>query len=406
MWKKRVVSFVLLISILFPCVSTCGFAKAKGKEPAEDIYMVDDYKAIMRTRYGLIANNVSEVYIGTQPDEWQVYIRQKERVKEIPLTEKKRGKYKKYTVAFNCKNIYPQPDGNITVDTNNRVLFTNICICGFFVKHTSKKQCKEAYNQKYPYINQVVETDVEKTWGNNNMFAYVKNNTLYITGSIMGELVRKTGDGCYKYDTVRAFFEGRGNQVQQVVCCEDFASGCNIFVLMQDGSVWGIGRNNRKLISNSKKKNYPQFVKIIDGGVKQIAACINNVAVVKKNNTLWTWGRTLQSKKKRYSATPRKIASNVKEVAVSTAGSMPIRSIIVYLKKNHKAYGIGNNYNGQGYAFTNRYKKGWHSKPVLLMKNVKHVYAATDSTLMLTRKNNLYWSGAQGWYLGCYNIKE
>ena len=311
-----------------------------------------------------------------------------------------------YTVAANCKNIYPQIDGNITVDTNNRVLFTGICTCGFFVKHTSKKQCKEAYNQKHPYIDQVVETDVEKSWGNNNMFAYVKNNTLYITGSIMGKLVRKTGDGCYKYDTVRAFFEGRGNQVQQVVCCQDFASGCNIFVLMQDGSVWGIGRNNRKLISNSKKKNYPQFVKIIDGGVKQIAACINNVAVVKKNNTLWIWGRTIQSKKKKYSATPRKIAANVKEVAVSTAESMPIRSIIVYLKKNHKAYGIGNNYNGQGYAFTNRYKKGWHSKPVLLMKNVKHVYAATDSTLMLTRKNNLYWSGAQGWYLGCYNIKE
>ncbi len=405
MWKKRMVSFVLLISILLPCASFYSCAKTKKKDPAEYIWIADDQKEIWRTKYGLIAKNVSEVYIGTQPSFWQVYIRQKEKVKEVPLTEKKKGKYKMYTVAANCKNIYPQIDGNITVDINNRVLFTGICTCGFFVKHTSKKQCKEAYNQKHPYIDQVVETDVEKTWGNNNMFAYVKNNTLYITGSIMGELVRKTGDGCYKYDTVRAFFEGRGNQVQQVVCCQDFASGCNIFVLMQDGSVWGIGRNNRKLISNSKKKNYPQFVKIIDGGVKQIAACINNVAVVKKNNTLWIWGRTIQSKKKKYSATPRKIAANVKEVAVSTAESMPIRSIIVYLKKNHKAYGIGNNYNGQGYAFTSRYKKGWNSKPVLLMKNVKHVYAATASTLMLTRKNNLYWSGAQSWYGGCSDIK-
>ena len=98
--EKRVVSFVLLISILFPCVSTCGFAKAKGKEPAEDIYMVDDYKAIMRTRYGLIAKNVSEVYIGTQPSFWQVYIRQKEKVKEVPLTEKKKGKYKMMLYTF------------------------------------------------------------------------------------------------------------------------------------------------------------------------------------------------------------------------------------------------------------------------------------------------------------------
>lgn len=310
-----------------------------------------------------------------------------------------------YTVADNCKNIYPQIDGNITVDKDNRVLFTGICTCGFFVKHTSKKQCDKAYNQKHPYIDQVVETDVEKSWGDNEMFAYVKNNTLHITGLIIGLLMGKGGE-CYKYDTVQTYFEGRGDQIKQVVCCMDFATKCNIFVLMQDGSVWGIGRNNRKLISASKKKNYSKFVKIIDGGVKQIAACANNVAVVKKDNTLWIWGRTVKSKKKKYSATPKKIANNVKEAALSIAGGTPLRSIIVYLKKNNKAYGIGYNYNnGGGYAFTNRYKKGLNSKPVLLMKNVKHVYAAYASTLMLTRNNKLYWSGMQGWYGGCSEIK-
>ena len=66
-----------------------------------------------------------------------------------------------------------------------------------------------------------------------------------------------------------------------------YVTGCNIFVLMKDGSVWGIGRNNRKLISSSKKKKYSQFVKIMDGGVKQIAACTDHVLVVKKDNTLW-----------------------------------------------------------------------------------------------------------------------
>ena len=45
MWKKRVVSFVLLISILFPCVSTCGFAKAKGKEPVELLELLKEYSA-------------------------------------------------------------------------------------------------------------------------------------------------------------------------------------------------------------------------------------------------------------------------------------------------------------------------------------------------------------------------
>ena len=56
--------------------------------------------------------------------------------------------------------------------------------------------------------------------------------------------------------------------------------------------------------------------------------------------------------------------------------------------------GLGYNYNMEGgYAFTNRYKKGWNSKPVFLMKNVKHVYAAEGSTIMLKKNNSLclYW---------------
>ena len=58
-----------------------------------------------------------------------------------------------------------------------------------------------------------------------------------------------------------------------------------------------------------------------------------------------------------------------------------------------------------GYAFTNRYKKGWNSKSVFLMKNVKHVYAAEGSTIMLKKNNSLYWSGQQAGYGGCMDIK-
>lgn len=90
MWKKRMISFVLSISVLSQCVSVYGFAKKKEKVPAEYIWIADDQKEVWRTKYGLIAKNVSEVYIGSQPSFWQVYIRQKEEVKEVQLTEKKR----------------------------------------------------------------------------------------------------------------------------------------------------------------------------------------------------------------------------------------------------------------------------------------------------------------------------
>ncbi len=80
-----------------------------------------------------------------------------------------------------------------------------------------------------------------------------------------------------------------------------------------------------------------------------------------------------------------------------------VYSIIMYLNKKHKAYGIGYN---QDYVFTKKYKKGWKSKPVLLMNNAKHVYAVYGATLILDRTNNLYWSGKQGWYSGYDWIKK
>ena len=69
---------------------------------------------------------------------------------------------------------------------------------------------------------------------------------------------------------------------------------------------------------------------------------------------------------------------------------------------------MGYNYTdkNEGIAvFTDKYKKGRIRKPVLLMKNVKHVYAATNATLMLTNKKELYWTGRQGWYGGCEGAK-
>lgn len=245
------------------------------------------------------------------------------------------------------------------------------------------------------------------------VWAYCKNNDnrLYITGPIIAALTGHTEDEyCYKYDTVKTYFEGSADQIKQVVCCADLAQRSSIFVLMNDGSVWGIGANKHKLISNSKKKNYRSFVKIIDGGVTQIAASEEQVAVVKEDNTLWIWGRDMKKSKRKYkySATPKKIADNVSEVAVSTYHIFDTYPIVVYLKKDGSAYGMGYNCAGKeggDAVFTDKYKTGWNRKPVLLMKNVKHVYAVSQATLILTNEKELYWTGEQEGYGGCEGIK-
>ena len=149
----------------------------------------------------LFTSNVKKVYIGSEPDFWELYIQQKNKISEVQLTEKKHGKYGIYTISKKYKNVFPQAMGNLAIDKKNNVLFSGITTCGFFVNHVSKKQCNKAYHFKHPYNDIIIETNVKKAWGNNDMFAYVKNNKLFITGRIMGELVGKGDEKCYKYNT-------------------------------------------------------------------------------------------------------------------------------------------------------------------------------------------------------------
>lgn len=413
--RKRMMYLLLVISVLSQCFTGVSFAKAKTKYRVEEIWFTDgDHYSVTRRKYGLIAKNVDEVSVNSDLNFWEVYIRQNNKFKEVHLWEKKGKQYKMGTVAVNAKASYPTIDGDITVDAQNRVLFTGLSTCDYWAKHTSKKQCKKAHRWwKHPYVDKVMETDVANTWSGTNMFAYCKDNDnkLYITGPIIAALTGHTDDEyCYKYDTVKTYFEGSADQIKQVVCCADFAQRSCIFVLMNDGSVWGIGANKHKLISNSKKKKYSSFVKIIDGGVTQIAAGEEQVAVVKEDNTLWIWGRDMKKSKRKYkySATPKKIADNVSEVAVSTYHIFDTYPIVVYLKKDGSAYGMGYNCAGKedgDAVFTDKYKTGWNRKPVLLMKNVKHVYAVSQATLMLTNEKELYWTGEQEGYGGCEGIK-
>lgn len=386
----------LLCTLVLPAIS-----EAKKADPNEKVYDNGDHAFVRRKKYGLVARNVAEVQVGTEIDFWEVYIRQKneKKVREVNFFKRVNGKrnvYETNTVANNVKKFYPQLEESILVDKNNRVLFTGSSTCNYFVHHKSKRQCNKAYRPKHPYIDKVVKKNVTKTWGNNGMFAYVKNNNLYITGTVISGIFWNYK--CYGHNSVKTYFKGKGSRIKQVVCGD-----YNIFVLMNDGSVWGMGANDAKLISQSKQKKYKKFTKIIDSGVKQITASTENVAMVKKDQTLWIWGRSLHSSKESYYTTPNKIANNVVEASLSDASGWSVHSILVYLKKNHRAYGMGYN---QEKAFGNQYKNGWQHKPVLLMKAVRHVYAAFNATLLLNRKHELYWSGKQEWYGGYELIKK
>ena len=272
----------------------------------------------------------------------------------------------------------------------DEICYTGVGTCYLMFSYKSAKTCKKE-SERY-VRDQVVLKDVTKCWSGNDMFAYVKDNNLYITGWALKFDTRDEHNSreFNQRDNVKCFFEGKGNQVKQVVCGND--RDYLIFVLLKDGSVWGVGDNSRRLITDTDTKTHMEFVKAGVEGVKQIKAKDNNVVLLKKNNTLWVRGRGFR-KKEKFSYQLRKIDTNVKEVCV------PCKDRILYVKKDGVAYGMGQS-KSVSFEFTNRYSKPyknvWINKPVKLMKNIKHVYGSYEKTILMTRDNKLYWTGKQG----------
>lgn len=158
---------------------------------------------------------------------------------------------------------------------------------------------------------------------------------------------------------------------------------------MKDGSVWGMGSNRCKMISNKKKSSEEyDFVKIISGGVEKIGAGGDRVAMLKNDKTLWMWGRDMKTGKKKYSFKLTKVADGVKEFSIGAKGWY-----MLILKTNHIAYGLGSG--DWSHVFTKKNTNEWYARPIKLMENVKHVYTSGEGakTLILTRNNKLYWTG-------------
>ena len=392
--KGKYLLFFLYILMLHLCLLNSEIvAEAK---PKEKVYCFDDQMWVVRKNYGLIARNVFDVKLGSHSNLWEIFLRQRggKAVKEVDLFHKKKGistNYKMNIVFKNTKHYFSMIDRSLCVDKKNQLLLTGKDICRLFANHTTQKECEKSFGK---YRNQIVEKNIYggKCWCDSDMFAYVKNNKLYLTGSAAAS---PDDYECYKSETVKIFFEGKGNKIKEVVCGEcDGYGNSNIFVLMKDGSVWGMGGNKYKTLSNSKQKYYYDFIKIIPKGVNKIAANTKNVAMIKKNGSLYVWGKTLKSRKNTFSFVPKRIAKNVKEVSISDE-EFEGGTILVYLKKNKVAYGLGTN---KDYALTDQYKKGWNSKPVMLRKKIKHVYAAPRATILLNNKGELYWTGTQDYY--------
>lgn len=365
----------------------------------------DVIQNVLRTSFGKLATGVDDFYVGSDMINNTIFI-QNQRKKEVwqaALSKKKKTSrnnvfYATYPAGKNVNGYYPYSYCQVfTLDKKGQLYFSGSSTCFLMFQHKKSKQC----NSNKKYHKKLVAKNVKKCWSDEGMFAYVKDNRLYITGQVLNQQRR-----CKDYETQQSFFEGKGNQIEEVVsgnggCMVEWQSFLegpswwgNIYVRMKDGSVWGMGNNTRKTICDGEEAYVPEFRMIIPSGVKRISANAQNAAAVKNDGSLWVWGRDIKRGEKKYSAKPKKIAQNVKQAFLANTDrdgiiAMP-KSVILYVKKDGKAYGRGSNYN---FMLSKHCKDSWQGKPVFLMDNVKKIGGCTGISVILTNKKELYWSG-------------
>ena len=350
----------------------------------------------IQKKYNLAARNVRNIRVY---GDYLFISQKKNHIVLVDLTKKLKkkeaGLYYKYRwISKNAKAYFPASEDQIFIQNKrNEILYTGgeMGKCYSMFGHKDVDDCDK---DMAPAVNQVVLRNITKCWSDDSMFAYVKNNNLVVSGSAV-VFQDEYHYECYDVKSKYTFFKGKADRVKQVVSGNE-----NIFVLMKDGSVWGRGSNETKLISVSDKKYYKKFVKIVSGGVRSIAASFNSVGMLKKDGTLWIWGEKMVSGKLTYVTEPYKITGNVKEFSLgwSNPKKNTGSAVVIFLKNNGKAYGWGAN---DRYALTSKYKAGWIDKPVKLKSNIKHVYTGDNKTFLLDNQNRLYWAGMQG-YTGMF----
>lgn len=216
--------------------------------------------------------------------------------------------------------------------------------------------------------------------GSDNQFALTKEGNLYAWGKVAAEPLGE--------------IEFIGKNIKKAC-----SSGDTIYILTDDGLLYGMGNNENSLIPYKKEKNVKTFAKI-DEQVKDMAISKTAGAYIKESGNLYVLGvntyRQLGSEEKRIDHTAHRLAQNVKKVVV-TARSL------YYLLEDGTVHAVGNNAFGQ-FGLGN--KKTYNS-PVRIAKDCADFTAGDDFTMLLMKNGKVLTAGNDAYgQLGRQTLEE
>lgn len=184
--------------------------------------------------------------------------------------------------------------------------------------------------------------------GIDSFYAVRNDETLWGWGNnYSGQLGVKTGN-VFMYSPIKIM-----DNVSSVC-----GAGLNAYVIKTDGSLWGWGANSDGLIYTGQNKEWA-FNPYSDGSQSKVIALFdpvklmddvikvserNNIAIIKRDNTLWVWGNNesgeLGDGTTSSSNLPTKLLNDAIDVTCNSANT-------IVLKKDGTLWGCGSNACGE-----------------------------------------------------------
>ena len=186
-----------------------------------------------------------------------------------------------------------------------------------------------------------------------------------------------------------------------------------LFLLLEDGSVWGVGDNRYGQLGNgnttpTSSPTVTTFTRVMEAAdkpltnAKEVTGSWKFTAVLKNDGTVYTFGNNGYGQLGQGDTTDRKFAAKVNGQSgiVSIAAGM---DHLILVNENGRAFAAGRNQAGQlapsssvvtsSSSFASMYEREDSFRPPKVVTNIARAFAGHNHSLLLTRNDKVWAAG-------------